>query len=106
MKEKRKRKKKQNKNKTKKPSKFPLRDLNLHPNLRHRKISGLIPLGHCTVIVLKYFSLAFTLFEPRGTVFIMYLKTHLRKNSLNEYFNSVSHYFRLYLLSGFTTAAR
>ena len=74
MKEKRKRKKK-TKTKTKKNSKLPRRDLNLHPNFRHRKISGLIPLGHATTAqLLKYFSLPFTLFEPRGAVFIMYLK--------------------------------
>ena len=39
---------KKTKKKKKKNSKLPRRDLNLHPNFRHRKISGLIPLGHAT----------------------------------------------------------
>ena len=33
-------------------------------------------------------------------------KIHLRENSLNEYFKTISHYFRVYSLSGFITAAR
>ena len=64
------------------------------------------PCDHCTdnsskLIVLKYFSLPFTLFEPYGAVFIMNSKIHLRKNSSNEYFKTISHYFRVYSLSGF-----
>ena len=64
------------------------------------------PCDHCAdnsskLIVLKYFSLPFTLFEPYGAVFIMNSKIHLRKNSSNEYFKTISHYFRVYSLSGF-----
>ena len=51
--------------------------------------------------VLKYLSLPFTLFEPYGAVFIMNSKMHLRKNSSNEYFKTISHYLRVYSLSGF-----
>ena len=47
----------------------------------------------------KYLSLPFTLFEPYGAVFIMNSKIHLRKNSSNEYFKTISHYLRVY--SGF-----
>ena len=56
------------------------------------------------LIVLKYFSLPFTLFEPYGAVFIMNLKIHLTKNNSNEYFKTISHYFRVYSLSGFKEA--
>ena len=65
------------------------------------------PYISCTVcnvklIALKYFSLPiFTLFETCGAVFIMKSKVHLRKNSLNEYFKTISHYFRVYPVSGF-----
>ena len=64
------------------------------------------PCYHCAdnslkLIVLKYFSLPFTLFEPYGAVFIMNSKIHLRKNNSNEYFKTISHYFRVYSLSGF-----
>ena len=64
------------------------------------------PCDHCAhnpskLIVLKYFSLQITLFEPYGAVFIMNSKIHLRKNSSNEYFKTISHYFRVYSLSGF-----
>ena len=52
--------------------------------------------------MLKYFSVPFTLFEPYGAVFIMNSKIHLRKNSSNEYFKTISHYLRVYSLSGFT----
>ena len=48
------------------------------------------------LIVLKYFSLLFTLFEPYGAVFIMNSKIHLRKNSSDEYFKTILHYFRVY----------
>ena len=51
--------------------------------------------------VLKYLSLPFTLFEPYGAVFIMNSKMHLRKNSSNEYFKTISHYLLVYSLSGF-----
>ena len=54
------------------------------------------------LIVLKYLSPPFTLFEPYGAVFIMNSKIHLRKNSSNEYFKTISHYLRVYSLSGFT----
>ena len=46
------------------------------------------------LIVLKYLSLPFTLF-------IMNSKINLRKNSSIEYFKIISHYFRVYSLSGF-----
>ena len=64
------------------------------------------PREHCVVydlklIVLKYLSLPFTLFEPYGAVFIINSKIHLRKNSSNEYLKTISHYFRVYSLSGF-----
>ena len=52
--------------------------------------------------MLKYLSLPFTLFEPYGAVFIMNSKMHLRKNSSNEYFKTISHYPRVYSLWGFT----
>ena len=58
----------------------------LHPNFLQRKSRPLTtgPCDHCTdnpskLIVLKYFSLPFTLFEPYGAVFIMNSKIHLRK---------------------------
>ena len=54
------------------------------------------------LIILKYLSLPFTLFEPYGAVFIMNSKIHLRKNSSNEYFKTISHYLRVYSLSCFT----
>ena len=65
------------------------------------------PCDHCAdnsskLIAMKYFSLPFTLFEPYGAVFIMNSKIHLRKNSSNEYFKTISHYLRVYSLSGFT----
>ena len=65
------------------------------------------PCDHCTgnsskLIELKYFSLPFTLFEPYGAVVIMNSKMHLRKNSSNEYFETISHYLLVYSLSGFT----
>ena len=41
-----------------------------------------------------------------GGVFIMNSKVHLRKNSLNKYLKAISHYFRVYSLSGIITAAR
>ena len=44
------------------------------------------------LIIVKYISLPFTLFELYGAVFIMNSKIHLRKNSSNEYFKTVSHY--------------
>ena len=62
--------------------------------------------GPCDQIVLKHFSLPFTMFESYGAVFIMNPKIHLRKNSSNEYFKTISHYFRVYSLSGFIWAAR
>ena len=100
--------------KQKKNCKLPCLDLNVHPNFLYCKKWGLIPLGHentehffhLKLIVLKYFSLPFTLFEPCGAVFIMNSKIHLTKNSLNKYFKAILHYFRVYSLSGFTTAAR
>ena len=42
---------------------------------------------------------AFHTVEPYGAVFIMNSKIHLRKNSSNEYFKTISHYLRVY--SGF-----
>ena len=75
--------------------------MNLHPNFLQRKKVRLLntgPCDHCTVlnvklIVLKYFSLPFTLFEPCGAVFMMNSKINLRKNSSNEYFKAILHYF-------------
>ena len=64
--------------KEKKNWRMPRRDLNLHSN---------------------FLSLPFTLFEPYGALFIMNSKMHLRKNSSNEYFKTISHYLRVY--SGF-----
>ena len=52
---------------------------------------------------LKYFSLPFT---PCGGVFIMNSRICLRKNSINEYFKAISHYLRVYSLSGFIMAAQ
>ena len=66
--------------KEKKNWRMPRRDLNLHSN---------------------FLSLPFTLFEPYGALFIMNSKMHLRKNSSNEYFKTISHYLRVYSLSGF-----
>ena len=60
------------------------------------------PRNHHSNLLLKYLSLPFTLFEPYGAVFIMNSKIHLRKNSSNEYFKTISHYLRVYSLSGFT----
>ena len=60
------------------------------------------PRNHYSNLLLKYLSLPFTLFEPYGAVFIMNSKIHLRKNSSNEYFKTISHYLRVYSLSGFT----
>ena len=93
--------------KTKKKNwKWPRRDLNLRPNLLQRKKWGHIPLGHSNavqflkLIVLRYFLVPLTVFEPSGAVFIMNSKIHMGKNSLNEYFKTISHYFRVYSLSG------
>ena len=66
--------------KEKKNWRMPRRDLNLHSN---------------------FLSLPFTLFEPYGALFIMNSKMHLRKNSSNEYFKTISHYLLVYSLSGF-----
>ena len=77
--------------KEKKNWKMPRQDLNLHPNFLQRR----------KLIVLKYLSLLFTLFESYGAVFIMNSKIHLRKNSSNEYFKTISHYLLVYSLSGF-----
>ena len=66
--------------KEKKNWRVPRRDLNLHSN---------------------FLSLPFTLFEPYGALFIMNSKMHLRKNSSNEYFKTISHYLLVYSLSGF-----
>ena len=55
---------------------------------------------------LKYFSLPFTLLEPFGVVIIMNSKVHLTKNSLNEYFKTILHYFCIYSFSGFITAGQ
>ena len=52
------------------------------------------PRNHYSNLLLKYLSLPFTLFEPYGAVFIMNSKIHLRKNSSNEYFKTISHYLR------------
>ena len=78
------------------------------PTSSSKKVRNLTtgPCDHCAdnsskLIVLNYFSLPFTLFEPYGAVFIMNSKIHLRKNSSNEYFKTISHYFRVYSLSGF-----
>ena len=60
----------------------------------------LLPQNHIKLKVLKYLSLPFTLFEPYGALFIMNSKIHLRENSSNEYFKTISHYFRVYSLSG------
>ena len=52
----------------------------------------------------KYLSLPFTLFESYGAVFIMNSKIHLRKNSSNDYFKTISHYFhvkKFYSILGF-----
>ena len=49
----------------------------------------------------NFLSLPFKLFEPYGALFIMNSKMHLRKNSSNEYFKTISHYLRVYSLSGF-----
>ena len=48
-----------------------------------------------TFIVLKYFSLPFTLFEPCGAVYHEFKDT-FEENSLNEYFKTISHYFRVH----------
>ena len=76
--------------KEKKNCKMPRQDLNLHPKFLQRR----------KLIASKYLSLLFTLFEPYGAVFIMNSKIDLRKNSSNEYFKTISHYFRVYSLSG------
>ena len=106
--------KRKNTMKEKKTGSSPGRDLNLHPKLPPAKIVRLHITGscdHCTnsklkLIVLKYFSLPFTRFEPCGAVFMMNSKIHLSKNSLNEYFKAILHYFRVHSLSGFIMAAR
>ena len=51
-------------------------------------------------IVLKYFSLPFTLFEPCGAVFMMNSKIHFRKNSSNKYFKAILHYFHVLFTLG------
>ena len=52
------------------------------------------------LIVLKYFSLPFTLFEPCGAVFMMNSKIHFRKNSSNKYFKAILHYFHVLFTLG------
>ena len=81
------------------------------PALQHPPAKKVRPLitGPCDhgaevslkLIVLKNFSLPFTMFEPCGAVFIMNSKIHLKKNSSNEYFKTISHYFRVHSISGF-----
>ena len=78
--------------KNEKKCKQPHRDFNLHSNFLQRKVKPHTTgsRDHCTIrfsklIILKYFSLPFTLFQPCRAVFIMNSKKHLRKNSLNEY---------------------
>ena len=51
-------------------------------------------------MVLKYFSLPFTLFEPCGVVFMMNSKIHLCKNSSNEYSKAILQYFRVLFTLG------
>ena len=63
---------------------MPRRDLNLRPSILQRQ-------QRRKLIALKYLSLLFTLFEPYGAVFSMNSKIHLRKNSSNEYFKTISH---------------
>ena len=86
--------------------------IQLHPTSSSEKVQPLTtgPCDHCAeylskLIELKYFSLLFTLFEPYGAVFIMNSKIHLRKNSSDEHFKTISHYFRVYLLSGFARSS-
>ena len=57
-------------------------------------------------VLLKYFSLPFTLLKPCGAVIIMNSKIHLRKNSLNVYFKTTPYYFCIYSFSSFITATR
>ena len=86
---------------------MPRRDLNLHPNFLQRKKCGFK--NHSAMQPLRQnglkinsvkvsFSAIHTV-EPYGAVFIMNSKMHLRKNSSNEYFKTISHYLRVY--SGF-----
>ena len=76
----------------------------LHPNFLKPKSAAS---DHYTkislkLIVLKYFSLPFTLFEPCRAVFIMNSKIHLSKStSKRDDFKTISHYLRVYSLSGF-----
>ena len=76
----------------------------LHPNFLKPKSAAS---DHYTkislkLIVLKYFSLPFTLFEPCRAVFIMNSKIHLSKSSSKrDDFKTISHYLRVYSLSGF-----
>ena len=70
--------------------------MNLHRNFLQQKKVRPLTTGPCDnyakqwlkVIVLKYFSLPFTLFEPCGAVFIMNSKIHLRKNSSKRVFEN------------------
>ena len=76
----------------------------LHPNFLKPKSAAS---DHYTkislkLIMLKYFSLPFTLFEPCRAVFIMNSKIHLSKSSSKrDDFKTISHYLRVYSLSGF-----
>ena len=72
----------------------------------HWAMRQLLGLLFLKLILLKYFSLPFTLLEPCGAVIIMNSTIHLRKNSLNKYFKTIPHYFCIYSFSSFITAAR
>ena len=60
---------------------------------------GFWSLDHATTSPLN-FSLPFTPFEPCGAVFMINSKIHLKKNSSNEYFKAILHYFRVLFTLG------
>ena len=96
------------KEKNKRNCKQPRRNLNLHPNFLQLKKVRLLTNGPCDhstnksveLIMLKYFSLPFTLFEPCGAEFMINSKINLRKNSSKEQFKAILHYFRVLFTLG------
>ena len=90
----------------KKTCKFHRGDLNLQLGPTYSSAKSEASDHRATWPLQNYYPLPFALFEPCGAVFIMNSKIQLRKNSLNEYFRAILHYFRVYSLWGFMTATQ
>ena len=82
--------------------------MNLHINFLQLEVVRLLttgPCDHCTkrrvkLIMLKYFSSPFTLFERCRAVFMMNSKINLKKNCSKVCFKAILHYFRVLFTPG------